>query len=105
MSLSSPAQVMLRLEEIESELAERQNQLEDAALEWYRSKRDRELAENVAFASTVGTSMERKFAADAAGAVDGCDEEAAWEAKRAGVRVLETRANIGMAILKSHGRT
>jgi hypothetical protein len=34
----------------------------------------------------------------------GRDEEAEYEAIRAVVRVLETRANIGMALLKAQGR-
>lgn len=105
MTLSTPTAVQVRLEAIEADLAVLQNEVEDAAFEWFRMKRDRELAEQVAYAKASGTTVERKLAADAAGAVVGCDEEATWEAKRAKVRILETRANIGMAILKSHGRS
>jgi hypothetical protein len=103
-ALSTPSQVQIRLEAIEDDLARRQNDLEDAALEWFRAKRDREIEELRAYTEAVGTAPHRKFAADAAGAVIGADEEASWEGKKAVVRVLETRANIGMAILKSHGR-
>lgn len=105
MSLASPELVVARLTEIDRDLAILQNELEDTAMEWFRSKRDRELAEQVAYAEATGTAAQRKIEADAAGAVIGCDEEAAWEAKRARVRVLETRANIGMAVLKSQGRS
>lgn len=103
-ALSSPAQVMARLQEIDADLAQRANELEDAALAWFRMKRDRELAERVAYAEASGTTVERKLAADAAGASVGADEEGAWEGKRAVVRVLETRSMIGTALLKSMGR-
>ena len=96
---------MVRLEEIEADLAVRANELEGAALAWFRMKRDRELAERTAYAEADGTTVERKLAADAAGAMVGCDEEAAWEGKRAVIRVLETRSMIGTALLKSMGRS
>jgi len=105
MSLSTPAAVQLRLEGIERELAVLQNEMEDTALPWFRLKRDREVAELEAYAVSSGTTVERKLAADAAGAAVGAEEEARWEVKRALVRILETRANIGMAILKSQGRS
>lgn len=103
-ALSTPAQVQMRLEDIDRDLAERQNTLEETAMEWFRAKRDRELAEAVAYAGASGPATERKIIADAAGAEVGAEEEGAWEGKKAVVRVLETRANIGMALLKSQGR-
>jgi len=103
--LSTPIAVQHRLEAIEHDLAVLQNELEVAALAWFRKKRDRELAESEMFARTEGTAVARKLTADAAGAVIGCEEEAVWEAKRAVIRVLETRANVGMALLKSMGRS
>ena len=55
---------------------------------------------NSLFAASPGTVVERKFAADAAGALVGCDEEARWETLVRVVRILETRASIGQSILK-----
>ena len=104
MSLSTPQQVQARLESIEADLALRQNEIEPAAMAWFTSKRDRELAEAVAYAGAKGPATERKIIADAAGAEVGAEEEGKWEGMKHVIRVLETRANIGMALLKSHGR-
>ena len=104
MTLSAPAQVVERLEQIEADLAVRQNALEAAALAWFQAKRQREHDRAVAFIGAEGTVAERSALADRATALDGREAEAEWEALRAVVRVLETRAMIGMGILKSQGR-
>lgn len=104
MSLSEPAAVMARLEEIEHDLAARQNELEAAALAWFRAKRDREQARAVAFLEAEGTVAERNALAERDTALLGADSEAAYEALRAVCRVLEARASIGMALLKAQGR-
>jgi hypothetical protein len=104
MSLSTPQQVMERLEAIENDLAMRQNLLEQAALKWFRAKWDREHQWNVAYARTEGPAHVRKAEAIAQTAGVGVVEEAEWESLRAVVRVLETRATIGMALLKAQGR-
>jgi len=95
---------MLRLAEIENDLAVRQNTLESAALAWFRAKRDKEHNRAVEFLRAEGTVAERQAKADEQTALDGKQEEAEWEALRAVVRVLETRATIGMALLKAQGR-
>lgn len=100
----SPLEVMARLEAIEQDLATRQTDLETAAINWYRAKRDREKARAEAFLTAEGTVAERQAQADSATALDGRDEEAAWEAMKAVVRVLETRASIGQSILRSQAR-
>lgn len=118
MSLSSPALVQQRLEELDGALARAiapipvneqkdiaQNAMEAAALAWFRCKRDREVAKKTAYAEAIGTATERKIIADAAAAAVGVDEEALWEARKLVVRVLESRANVGMAILKAQGRS
>ena len=90
-----------RLKEIDDQLAVAVNELTDAACDWYvTGKPAREAAEADAFAASPGTVVERKFAADAAGALVGCDEEARWETLVRVVRILETRASIGQSILK-----
>lgn len=104
MTLSDPAAVMARLEEIDRDLCTRQNALESAAMDWYRTKRDREHKWAVKFLSLEGTVAERKAAADAEVAAIGKESEACYESLRAVVRVLETRASIGQSILKAQSR-
>jgi hypothetical protein len=103
-TLSSPAAVMERLEAIERDLATRQPALESAARNWYIAKRDKEKARAVAFLGAEGTVAERSAIADRETALDGKQAEAEYEALRAVVRTMETRATIGMALLKTHGR-
>ena len=83
----------------------RQNEYERAAFAWYRAKRDLEHDTAVAYLAAEGTVDERR--SKARKAVQGLyqDEEASYEAIKAAVRVLETRASIGMALLKSQGRS
>lgn len=104
MSLSSPVEVMERLAAIENDLAGRQNALETAALAHFRAKRDREKAWAESFIAAEGTIAERKALADREHAQYGSEAEASYEALRSVVRVLDTRASIGMAILKAQGR-
>lgn len=104
MSLSSPALVQERLEEIDTQLATALNGMEDAALKWFRCKRDREVAKADAYAAAPGPATERKVMAEAAAAEVGVEEEAHWEARKLVVRLLESRANVGMSILKAQGR-
>lgn len=102
---SHPAAVMARLATIEDDLALRQNLLEKAAKGWFVAKRDKEKARAVAFLSAQGTVAERAAKADEQTALDGKNEEAEWEALKAVVRVLETRASIGQSILRAQGRS
>jgi hypothetical protein len=104
MSLSTPSQIQERLEGIEQDLASKQNAWEDASMKWFVAKRDREKALAVKFLSANGTVAERKAEADRWHATDGAEAEALYEALKAVVRTLETRATIGMALLKSQGR-
>jgi hypothetical protein len=103
--MSEAAQVMATLDEIQQDLALRQNLLEQAARNWYIAKREKEHKRAVTFLSTEGTVAERNAAADRETALEGKHAEAEYEALRGVVRVMETRANIGMAILKAHGRS
>jgi hypothetical protein len=95
---------MQRLQEIEADLAERQNLLERAALAWFRAKRDKEHAHAVAFLSADGTVAERAAHADIASYSIGKEAEAQYEALKAVIRALETRASIGQSLLRSQGR-
>lgn len=104
MSLSTPQQVQERLEAIERDIAERQGEYENAALEWYRRKRDREHDEALAFLAVEGTDTKRRMIAKRESAHIGKEEEARYEALRAVMRTLDTRAAIGMSLLKAQGR-
>jgi hypothetical protein len=103
-TLDNPGAVIARLRVIEDDLALRQNTLESAALAWFKAKRDKEHARAVAFIKASGTVAERNALADQETALMGRLEEAEYAAVKAVVRTLETRSNIGMALLKSHGR-
>lgn len=104
LTLDNPAAIMQRLLEIEEDLAVRQGTLEDAALKWYRLKRDKEHAWAVAYIAADGPIHARKAIADRETAMVGKEEEALYEALKAVVRTLETRASIGQSLLRSQGR-
>ena len=104
MTLSTPQAVEARLEEIETDLATRQNDYETAALEWFRAKREREKRHAEEFLRADGSVAERAAKADKATAEIGVDAEASYEATRAVVRTLETRASIGQSILRAQSR-
>jgi hypothetical protein len=92
------------LEEIERDLANRQNLLEDAALKWFRAKRDREHAYATAYMKAEGTVDARRSQAALESCRVGAEDEALFEALKAVCRVLDTRATIGMALLKTQSR-
>ena len=102
--LSSPALVMARLQEIEQELAVRQNQFEAAAAEYVRLKRDKEHARATAFLKATGTVAERQAKADLAAVLIGAEAEGLFEGLKGVMRVLDTRAAVGMSILKGQMR-
>jgi hypothetical protein len=104
MTLSHPAAVVQRLEEIETDLASRQGEYEQAAMDWFTGKRDREKRHAESFLTAEGTVAQRTAIADSETATIGAEHEAKYEALRAVTRTLEARSNIGMAILKSQGR-
>lgn len=102
--LPSPAAVMARLDAIEADLAIRQNTLEVAAAAWFRAKRDREKAYALEYLHAEGTVDARKAEAIKATALIGVECEAEFEAVRAVVRVLDTRAAIGMSLIRAMSR-
>lgn len=103
-TLSDPASVQIRLEEIDTQLAELQNGYEAAALEFFRKKRDREHRWAHVYVTTDGPAYLRKAAADGATLDEGLEAEAVYEGRKAVVRMLETRASIGQSILRAQGR-
>lgn len=101
----TPDQIMKRLGEIEADLAERTAGIEAAADEWFKAKRDREHKRAKAFLETKasGTTVaEAEATADRDTCLIGLDAEARYEALKAVVRVLETRASIGQSLLRAH---
>lgn len=100
----TPAQIMSRLEEIEKDLAERQNEFTEAAEGWTRQNREKEKAWAEAYLKADGQVTDRKAAAIKASCHIGQEEEAAYVALKAAVGVLETRATIGQSLLRAHGR-
>lgn len=110
-TLSHPAAVMARLAEIENDLAGRVNDYEAAAGERARLIRDWEkrLAISTAQAKGGDANARKQAALVMAASQDDLYDrlkvaEGAYAACHAVVRVLETRATIGMAILKTQGR-
>ena len=103
-TLSNPHAIQARLETIEQDIATRQNELEATAMSWFRAKRDRERAYAQAYIEAQGTVDERKSKAIQASYLIGLEDEARYEALKAVMRVLDTRASIGMALLKAQAR-
>ena len=102
--MMNPAELVARLEEIERDLETRGNLLEEAAQQWYVSKRHKEKARAVAFLSASGTVAERQATADQQTATDGVQEEALYESLKAVVRTLEARASIAQTLCRVNGR-
>lgn len=104
--LSDPAELMLRLEAIERDLAERMIPYGRATARHYELVREQKRAEALAIVSSdKGTVTERK----ASGTLAAFDEdklaaEGEYEALKAVVSVLDKRGMILMSLLKAHGR-
>ena len=103
-TFDAPSPIISRLASIENDLAQRQNVLETAARAWFIAKRDREKEYAIEYMRAEGPVEARKAQAIRATSHIGVTEEAEYEALRAVVRVLETRASIGQSLLRSQGR-
>lgn len=105
-------QIIERLEGIEYDLGERQEDFAQAAEDYHRLVRDYELRiARALVASDARTTTEKKAhaliavaAASDSPLVALSDAEGRYEGARAAVRVLEQRAMIGMSLAKAHGR-
>lgn len=103
--LSTPAGVMKELALIETDLGTRQNKYEHAAAAWFNDKAEIERDEAVRTLRAAGANItERKVAAKADADIERLKSEARYEAQKAAIRVLETRANVCMALLKAQGK-
>ena len=99
-------QITERLESIEDDVQKRQEKGEGAAENFYRAKRDYELAFALKFMDCTGTVTERKLKATTAMENDPAHlelmtYEGAYEGWKAAMRTLELRASIGQSLLKS----
>lgn len=110
-TLSHPAAVMARLAEIENDLAQRMNDYESAAGDRARLIRDWEKRLAIARKVAKGNDAESRKAAALVSAADQDDlyqrlqdAESTYEACKVVTKVLETRATIGMSILRAQGR-
>ena len=103
--LSTPQAVQDRLEEIDASLSELQNDIEAAAMDWFRAKRERDKEEARSFLTAKGTDTARRMIAKEDAATIGAEEEGAWEGKKALLKTLESRSVVGTAILKAQGRS
>ena len=105
-----PASVMSRLESIEHDLANRQNTFAEAAGQRARLVRDVEYALAVEYAKAEGNTTDRRMIAQATvgGSQDYRDltaAEAVYDAAKAAVGVLQTRATISQTLLKTMRET
>jgi hypothetical protein len=103
--LSTPQAVQSRLEDIDRALALLQNEIEQAAMEWFREKRDRDKKEAQAFLTAKGTDTARRMIARDEAATVGAEEEGRWEGLKALLKTLESRSVVGTASLKAQGRS
>lgn len=110
-TLTSPGQVIARLDEIERDLAERQNDYERAADEKARLSRDWEKRFAICMKKVTGPNEAARKAHAFVAAVEQddlferlTDAEARYDALRVVVKVLEDRSTIGMSILRAQGR-
>lgn len=98
-------QIIERLEAIETDLAERQPDLQKYAESWTRQKREKEKKWAEAYMQSDAKEVTtRKAAAIRASEGIGVEDEANYTALSKVCDVLNTRAMIGMALLKSHDR-
>ena len=106
-----PGAVIGRLTEIENDLAERQNEFEQAAGDRARLTREWERRFAISLAQAKGSDANARKASALVTAIEQDDlytrlkeAEASFEALRAVMKVLETRSVIGTSILRAQGR-
>lgn len=109
-SLSTGPLIQAKLEGIEEDLARLQNEVEDAAAKFFSAKRDYELDYSKKFIAVEGKNKDEREA-KAKEALEGTDSyrrlketEGTWEGKKLAVKVLESRAAIGMSLLRHQTR-
>ena len=99
--MTDPGSLTMKLEEIEHDLAVRQNALEAAARQWFSKIAMIERNQAIAYLKAEGGATDKRETAKATMEVEGQSARAEYEALKAVVGVLTTRGTILMAILKS----
>lgn len=109
--LSTPAQIQGRLEELDVDQQARLPQFESAAENYFRLTRDWDRRMAIQIRTANGTSKEVREANALCAAIEQDDlyerfteAEAKYNALKHVFRTMESRASIGMAILKAQGR-
>jgi vacuolar-type H+-ATPase subunit I/STV1 len=104
--LTEPSAVMARLASIENDLAERQNDYEEAARSHFDVVREQKKAWATALLTADAKSVTEKKAQGEVAAyyVEGGETEAEYQALKAVVEVLSERASICQSILKAQSR-
>lgn len=103
----TPGQIIQRLEEIESDCAEKQQAGEVAAEAWARMNRKYELKYAQEYVKSTGSPMEKKQVALNAVGMDQefwnemVAAEASYEGWKAGMRSRELRTSIGQSLLRA----
>lgn len=103
----NPQQLVIRLEQIAQELAERQGPLEEYAREATRAKRHREQVHAAAFLKAKASGLtvaEANAIATNQTALIGVDDEARYDAFKRVISVLETQASIHQTLIKTNVR-
>jgi hypothetical protein len=104
--MNDPATILRTLQAIEQDLANRQNDFSEAAGKRARLVREVEYEQAVAFAKAPGNTTEKRERAKVAvGASQAYKDltaaESTYDACKAAVGVLETRASIGQTLLRT----
>lgn len=90
----TPAQIQQRLQELDEDLAMRQNLYEKAAERWYRVLRDREHRHAIEYMKAPGNTTDRREKAKEETALIGQMEEAEYQGLRAAIHVMELRVGV-----------
>lgn len=108
---ATPGQVMVRLAAIENDLAERQNDYEQAADDRARLVRDWDKRLAIHQKTAHGANSETRKATALVAAIEQddlyerlTDAEARFDALKVVIGVMDKRAMIGQSILKAQGR-
>jgi predicted nucleic acid-binding Zn-ribbon protein len=102
--VDSPAMLMHRLAAIERDLAERQNELEEATRSWYVQKAEIEYQRaKVLLLSSRSSITEKKAESDKAVSLVKT-AEGEFEALKRVIEVLKTRASVLQTVLNNQGK-
>lgn len=104
--MNDPAAILRTLQEIEQDLADRQNDFAKAAGDRARLEREVEYEQALAYQKAPGNTTDRREAAkvrvgESQNYKDLTAAESTYDACKAAIGVMETRVSIGQSLLKS----